>query len=339
MKRRSISTNSEHTASLLGWAFLAFIIYSAISAFAFFLSLALLQMKIIPDLPWISAIQEHLYFSGARNIWQVQPDCVEFDKDLIYRPKDGACRFDNAEFKTVLNFSPDGRYTGPKPGGLGIAVIGDSHAMGWGVNDEETFASELQRLSNRPVYNLAVSSYGTTRELMRLEKFSSLDKIDTVIVQYCDNDLSENMQLQPASPQANQEKFSTIAHARTPSLSSELVYLNKGYWFTFRVLFSSLRKHLFAKDVLQDFSLHHQPLISVLGKHDALKSKRIIIFYSNRHGEKFRSFPSGKDQQLPNVEFVDMDLGRDDYYRIDDHLNHAGHRKIAQRLFDLIRQH
>ncbi|MFP5462523.1 MAG: CidA/LrgA family protein, partial [Gammaproteobacteria bacterium] len=49
------------------------------------------------------------------------------------------------------------------PAGTGIVVIGDSHAMGWGANDEETFAAQLQALSGRPVYNLGVASYGTAR--------------------------------------------------------------------------------------------------------------------------------------------------------------------------------
>ena len=42
--------------------------------------------------------------------------------------------------------------------------------MGWGVNDDETFSALLEKNLNRNVYNLSVSSYGTRRELIRLEK-------------------------------------------------------------------------------------------------------------------------------------------------------------------------
>ena len=42
--------------------------------------------------------------------------------------------------------------------------------MGWGVNDDETFSALLEKNLNRNVYNLSVSSYGTKRELIRLEK-------------------------------------------------------------------------------------------------------------------------------------------------------------------------
>lgn len=324
-------------ARWLGYALLALITYAMTSAVVFFTGLILLQKEIIPDFPWIATIQQKLYAGGARNIWQTQPDCVAFDQDLIYKPKEGTCRFNNVEFKTVQHFSAEGRYTGVKPRGMGIAVLGDSHAMGWGVEDEETFSAELQKLSGRPVYNLAVSSYGTVRELLRMEQSGLLNKVDTIVIQYCDNDLDENTGFKPASLQATQQKFAIITEARTTatSLSDKLKYLNKGYWMTFRAPFSSSWKRLFPKKA-KEFSGHYQPFVNAFNQHDALKNKRIIVFYSNEHGKKFSAFPAGQDRQLPNVEFVDMNLERSDYYRIDDHLTSAGHNKIARHLFDLI---
>jgi hypothetical protein len=185
---------------------------------------------------------------------------------------------------------------------------------------------------------LAVSSYGTARELIRLEKSGLLAKVDTIIIQYCDNDLPENRQLQSASPQDNREKFSTIIHAggkRPADNLSQLSQLKKGYSFTFRAPFSSLKKRL-TPQASESFSSHYQPLIDVLRRHPAVNAKRVIVFYSNGQGKKFKLFPTGKDRLLPNVEFADLDLVRDDYYRIDDHLTRAGHQKVAQRLLDLI---
>lgn len=337
MKQRSNSISPQRMAKWLGWFLMALIIYAMVSAVILFTSLVLLQKGIIPDLPWVSVVQAHLYSKWSRNIWQTQPDCVVFDPEVIYKPKPGVCRFDNVEFKTVLNFSAEGRYTGNKPAGNGIAVLGDSHAMGWGVGDEETFSAELQRLSGRPVFNLAVSSYGTVRELLSLEKSGLLDKVDTIIIQYCDNDLEENMGFRSPSPQDTQTKFATITQARASTLSSELKLLNKGYWFTFRIPFTSINKRLFPKPS-KSFVPHYQPVIDAISQHEALKTKRIIVFYSNVHGGKFRAFPSGNDRQLPNVEFVDLSLERGDYYRIDGHLTTAGHKTAGQLLFDLIRR-
>lgn len=33
--------------------------------------------------------------------------------------------------------------------------------MGWGVNDDETFAALLERKLNKKIYNLAVSGFAT----------------------------------------------------------------------------------------------------------------------------------------------------------------------------------
>lgn len=323
-------------ARLLGGALLALIFYAMASALVFLASLVLLQKGTAPDLPWIAQVQERLYFDGMRNIWQAQSDCVVFDDDLIFKPKDGACTFNNVEFRTVLNYSAEGRFTGPKPKGVGIAVLGDSHAAGWGVGDEETFSAELQRLSGRPVYNLAVSGYGTPRELIRMAKSGLLDKVDTIIIQYCDNDLEENMAFSSGSVETVIKKFNTITQGHELSFIEQLKFLNKAYWFTFRAPFSILKKRLYPKKD-KNFSQHYPPLISVLGRFEILKSKRVIVFYSNGHGRKFSGFPAGKVQQLPNVEFADLNFDTDDYYRIDDHLTQAGHQKAAQQLFALIR--
>ncbi len=318
-----------------GSLLLIFFMYSALCAVVLLASQILLQRGVVLSLPWIGTVQEYLYFMGSRNIWQAQTDCVAFDQDLLYKPKDGACRFRNAEFDTVLTFSPEGRSTGPKPAGTGIAVLGDSHAMGWGVGDEETFAAVLQKESNRPVYNMAVASYGTARELMRLEKSGIMDKVDTVIIQYCENDLEENTQFGPASSSANREKFAVIAHAADPSFSKKLTYLWKSYRFTFKAPFS--RKKKFAATDPIDFSPHYRPLMDRIREHDALRSKQVIVFYSNAHGRGFRSFPAGPDRELPNVVFVDPGLERSDYYRIDDHLTAKGHEKLARRLLKALK--
>ena len=40
---------------------------------------------------------------------------------------------------------------------------------------------------------MAVSGYGTVRELIRLRESNLLEKIDTIIIQYCYNDHGENV--------------------------------------------------------------------------------------------------------------------------------------------------
>lgn len=297
-------------------------------------SAILLQKDIIPDLPWFSAVQSNLYRNWTLNTWQRQAACVDFDPDLIYQPKLGACHFNNVEFKTVLNFTHEGRYTGNKPAGRGIAVLGDSHAMGWGVGDEDTFSAELQRLSRRPVYNLSVSSYGTVRELMRMEKSGLLNKVDTIIVQYCVNDLEENVGFRLNAPLVARKKFSWLTRPRTKSFYNVRMLID-AYWLTVHTPFSSFRELLIPK-VPPNFLPHYQPIIDAIRRHEALQTKRIILFYSNAHGGKFLDFPTGKDRQVPNLEFAELSLDPEGYFRIDGHPTAASHKKAGQQLFKVI---
>jgi hypothetical protein len=326
------STSRKRLAQLLGVGLMALAFYAMLSAIMLVASFALLQKGIVPDWPWISSIQKNLYKKATRTIWQHQIDCVDFDDQLIYKPKIGACKFSGPEFNTTLNFSADGRFTGTKPAGTGIAVIGDSHAMGWGVQDQETFAAELQKLTHRPVYNLGVASYGTVREVLRLEKSGLLDKVDTVIIQYMENDRKENERGRIASADENRKNFEKITKGKS-GFSALLGTVTKAYRFALTAPFRDPKARYLKP---KDFSRHYPSLMAVLEKHTALRNKRVLIFYSNGNGQPFKAFPKGKDKSLPNVEFQDLGLNPGDYYRIDDHLTPAGHRKTAQQLFKLL---
>ncbi len=75
-----------------------------------------------------------------------------------------------------------------------VAILGDSHAYGIGVNNETTYASMLAE-QGFPVSLVACSSFGTAREVMKTKALCEAGIIDTpevVVVHYCSNDLSEN---------------------------------------------------------------------------------------------------------------------------------------------------
>lgn len=316
-------------ARLLGWALLALLLYGAAGAIVYAFSLVALQQGVRIDLPWFGATQKSLYRNGhvAVSNWLGIAGCIKPDPDLIYVPAIGTCAFDDIEFKTTLTFTAEGRATGPKPAGTGIAVIGDSHAMGWGANDEETFAAQLQALSGRPVYNLGVASYGTARELIRLQNSGALDKVDTVILQYCNNDMNENQQFDSASRQELHDKV--FGPPQTPVQPNRLAQLADGYGYALAAPFRSLSESLRRKN----FEPHYVALMPVLAKHrELLAGKRVIVFYANPYGQRYRNFPSGPDATMPNVEFVDLGLTPADHRKLDNHMTPAGHRKAAERL-------
>jgi len=316
---------------ILGWTLLAFIIYCTLGAVVYSASLLALQTGVRLDVPWFLSTQKSLYRRGMVNVnsWLGLPGCITPDPDLIYKPSNGTCTFDDIEFKTTLTFTDEGRNTGPKPDGTGIAVIGDSHAMGWGVNDLETFSAQLQTLSGRPVYNLGVASYGTARELIRLEKSGVLDKVDTVIIQYCNNDLNENREFDKASKQELHDKVFGVAAKNTPQ-PNPFARIAKGYGLALAAPFRSLSESLRRRN----FTPHYGPLIQAIARHgDILKGKRVIVFYSNPYGQRYRNFPSGPDAKMRNVKFFDLGLDPADHRKLDNHMTPEGHRKAAERLF------
>ena len=89
---------------LINYVLIFFLIYT-ISGF-------LLIKGITPDLRLIKEYQRNFYFHGGlRNLWQSNKDCIEFDEDLIFVPKETSCNFKNLEFETKITFDKFGRYS------------------------------------------------------------------------------------------------------------------------------------------------------------------------------------------------------------------------------------
>lgn len=338
-------------AKFVGCAFFAALLYvistiSLMSA-AFFLNWAGSVIEVWP----VNLYQQYIYTRTTRNVWQYQKQCISADPDLIYVPPTGSCEFSNMEFDTVLNFDRNGRFvpdravngpdaTDTRPG---IAVLGDSHAMGWGVNDGDTFANVLQSGTDKPVFNLAVSSYGTQRELRRLMLSPVLDRVDTVIIQYCDNDLGENTAKIDFEDEA--KKFAaTLENRVEPSartignhLAAILTThaLRKALTLPFRPLREVFRKALGRNG--KDFSPHFEALQSVLSDYEStLVGKKVIIFYSNAHGNRFDNFEKFTIDGLDDVTLVDLAIPRNKYFAVDDHLTTDGHRFVGEKLLELI---
>ena len=93
--------------------FIFFFIY-IFSAFSLYIFSAILLMNNkISNVKIVKNYQINFYNQlGYRKIWQTQKECVEFDKDLIFKPNIGKCFFNNPEFFTELNFDSGGRVSG-----------------------------------------------------------------------------------------------------------------------------------------------------------------------------------------------------------------------------------
>ena len=303
--------------------------YVLICFFIYIISGFLLVNGITPNIKLITEYQRNFYFyGGLRNIWQSREECIDFDKDLIWIPKKNSCVSKNLEYEATMTFDDFGRYSKhPISKNKGVAVIGDSYAMGWGVNDDETFSALLEKRINKPVYNLAVSGYGTTREIIRLKKSNLLDKVDTVILQYCYNDVGENLDFKISSPEITKEKFNFMTEVKPISSYTKL---RKSIRYSVTIPFHIITK----KDKFLDFDGHKKILIDIIKEYPILKDKKIIIFYLNGFDMKFVNFPNGQSEELKNIYFVDLDVSMSEghFFLIDGHLTPNGHDFVAKEI-------
>ena len=311
--------------------FVLIIVYLFISISIYTLSSFILLKGKVLDFKIITEYQRNFYHQlGFRKIWQNQTDCVEYDNDLIFKPRHGSCRFNNTEFKTELNFSEKGRVhnTNVKLNNKeikGIAVLGDSHAMGWGVNDNETFSYILEKKIKRPVYNLAVSGYATNREIMRLQKSNLIDKIDTIIIQYCNNDYQENIYFSENQSGNNYSKFEKM-HSNNFSFFKRL---RKGVRYAVSVPLKYSEKKL-------DWKKEEDSFLKIINNYNFLKTKKIIVIYSNGHEIYYDNFRLNNNTDIKNIYFIDVDYEKKDFFLIDGHLNKQGHIKVADKLYNFL---
>lgn len=325
------------TAKTVGYLLIACALYICIFSCIYVASSVLLTRGIVLKYGLLREFQEDFYLHrGYRNIWQMQRDCIALDEKLIYVPKIGECRFRNPEFDTTLHFEEIGRRRNRTPSftsEIGIVVLGDSMAMGWGVNDHESFANVIQDELQTPVYNLAVSSYGTVRELLRLQQSGLINKIDTILIQYSANDLVENSSI---------DKEDVFLEARTnyqealtgvKSIGDRDVFksITRAFSFAIEKPVRHFRDLVLSSKKKDKFSPHYEWLVTVLKKFaPLLDNKRVVVFDTDK--DRLEGFPMGKDKTIGNVEFLDLELDINDHYIIDGHLNPAGHKNVGKAL-------
>ena len=141
--------------------------------------------------PVLQPLARYLYSLDWTTI-HLLPECGEYDPELTYRLRPGTCTFSELEFDTEYRINSLGvRDDEASLDGPEIVVLGDSFAMGWGVEQQESFPAVLEARSGRKVLNAAVSSYATAREFGMLKRID-LSRARYLIIQYASNDAEEN---------------------------------------------------------------------------------------------------------------------------------------------------
>ena len=287
-----------------------------------------------------------------RNIIQFNQNSGSYDSVLFYTLAPGKkFEFNNLEFNSDYSTNTKGlrddEWSLQEPD---IIVLGDSYAMGWGVQQNETFAEQLQVMTGKKVLNAAVSSYGTARELKNLYRLDT-SQLQYLIIQYCRNDSPENKQFLennqlPISPRIAYEtavQFEYWSKQYFPGKHFTTI----AKWYL-KNSFNAIGLHMFPKfarseasaqitvaeearnflDILYKSPLNFDKLkVLVLDINDrATLNDRFVeeadsLKHEIRYGQRFKT----------NLVFVPVSkiFNKEDYYVLDPHLRPSGHQKIA----------
>ena len=323
-----------------------------------FLVLALRWPILLPSGRPLGMVE--ILYAWHRNIIQFSRECGRYDARLGYTLRPGVCRFENPEFSTEYRINSAGlrddeaSLDAPK-----IIVLGDSFAMGWGVEQQQAFPQILEASLETPVLNAAVSSFGTARASVLLSQLDR-SRLKILIIQYCANDFDENEsfresgnRLAVSSPERYHRRVETYERDRRYRFGSHLFRLTKT-----RIVEPALIGLAAAispqptgaplDEAPPGDGRQAELFLQVLeaGMSEPFP-ERILVLEIDRYRVMDSAFVTelgallrvrAGHPLLSRVEPLDLSgrLKPEHYYRLDEHLNADGHRAVAAAIRERI---
>jgi len=304
----------------------------------------------------IKAVQEY-YMKYDRYIVQYMSECAQFDSKLSYRFKpNNKCLFKNREFAIEVKTNSAGvrddqvSLESPK-----VIFTGDSHAMGWGVDNDKIVSSLIEKALSVSVLNVSVSSYGTAREALLIKDLKLKSPPRVIVWQYCPNDYTENLSFETVGG-----KFvPTIDRNQYKELSSNFGRQNPNIFSPFMRRFWPLVYRHFNDAVTtppivkKDRNRREAELfLNVLLNVDlSLTDTAVIVYESNARNQNDSYFVEeldrlvlDKNDQLKKkgIKILTVDISKvltaKHFYFFDDHPNALGHRAIAELLLPQVKE-
>lgn len=283
-------------------------------------------------------------YARERPIIKFEPACARYDPTIGYTLKPGSCNFGGREFMNRYDINSLGvRDDEASLQHPEIVVAGDSFAMGWGVNQEETFVKQLEKKIGIKVLNAAVASYGTAREMMILHRFPT-DRMKYLIIQYCGNDIDENREFylnHNCLPIMSSQQYQEYQNLYKDSLQ---YFFGKYLWIKIKKRWDESEQRRGQSGVVTDRDEIDLFLNAIQNSGVDLKNVTIIAFEMNgRNPDDNKEFPAGLKKKLAAgnyppylrnmivLDFSDQ-LKKQHFYVLDDHLNALGHKIIADTL-------
>jgi lysophospholipase L1-like esterase len=330
----------------------------------FGLAVALLlegSFALLPRIPALGApsapsLIRQLYLSDAPKLLV---SCGQGDPDLSYVLRPGRCSFGGLEFQTTLENNRLGvRDDEASLDAPEVIVLGDSYAMGWGVEQDESYASQLETQGGFRVLNAGIGSYGTARQIRLLERID-LRRARTVLIQYCANDFAENREWTSsggALPSRDLAWFDDVVEQQRASRSYWPLKYTRVVWH--RLLLPRVRRTFYAlgwpgprlnqSERGLGRRAEAEMAARILAASPHLADLDVIVFelnfYEGHPGPSFleslQELATSEEYRdaLSRVRVVDVmsQLEPELYFRLDTHLNAAGHERVAELLLPML---
>jgi hypothetical protein len=297
--------------------------------------------------PMIEILQSY-YFATDQPIIQYLPECARYDPQLTYTLKPGRCRFRGRYFDTWVEINrlgtrdDDRSLVGPE-----LIVIGDSVSMGWGVRQQDLYAEIIEREHGLKVLNLAVSSYGTVRELQMLAR-ADTSRLQILIVQYSNNDLWENLAYfengnhLPVSAQAEYEErcrshLDNLRYYPGKHLHGLLheTWRRLGAWPTASPMRGWVAAGVTVPDDFLAAPHGHYFWNALRDAETALDDVTVVVLAED--DDVLKQLRAPAEKIAPTRLFVvAMPTGRGMRYPLDGHLTAEGHRQLAREILQLL---
>jgi lysophospholipase L1-like esterase len=268
-------------------------------------------------------------------------ECARYDPRLTYLLRPGRCHFANVEFDTELNVNSfglrDDETSLKEPE---VVVLGDSHAMGFGVEDQETFAQVLEQLLGRKVLNAGINSFGTAREMMLLRLLDTR-AAQVIVIQYCDNDLEENQELLRRGTLSirSEGDYSRLVGQAS---ANYVDWLGPGFAVIRSVAAQIWPGRRTPKEATTD-EVQAEAFLDVLSRNaDLLKDRQVVILEltgPNKMNANFINIARSRSHDLGlDLTFLDAStvVTQQDHFLLDSHLRASGHEKVAKLIAPVI---
>jgi hypothetical protein len=291
--------------------------------------------------PRLQRVIRHLYMEYDRPIVQYMPECARFDSELFYTLRPGQCTFKSREFSVELAINHLGvRDSEDALIAPEIVVLGDSYAMGWGVEKRARFADRLKELTGYRVLDAGVSSYGTVRELRMLERVD-LSHVKFIVLEYDVSDDAENHDF--VDRQDTLRPSDEASYARV--VGTELAR-RRYFWCKYVLAFVHAALFPWARaDPAASATEPAEAFLHAL-EHAArrpLDGIQLIAMGSHEYADFFAQVDAlrhdpKRSRFVREMKILDLTglLTPGHYFLLDDHLNPKGHALVARELFKLI---